>query len=161
MPDWISRRVKVARTRAWHRWKAAPPFGGGASASRFSSTLLSKDIHRKRSAPRCTSVKTPYPRQLGYSQQHMWCPTGYLGGWRSHGLGLGTVGKLFLPLGGVRLPPVSLAPCCQKISTKNGLTITITLTLTITITLTLPNHNPDPNPKLTLHIYRPTHPNRL
>ena len=89
MPDWISRRVKVARTRARHRWKAVPPFGG------------------------------------------------------------------------VRLPPVSLAPCCQKISTKNGLTITITLTLTITRTLTLPNHNPDPNPKLTLHIYRPTHPNRL
>ena len=72
MPDSTSRRVKVARTRAWHRWKAAPPFGGGASASRFSSTFLSKDIHRKRPAPGCTSVKTPYPNP---NPNLCWCAT--------------------------------------------------------------------------------------
>ena len=72
MPDSTSRGVTVARTRAWHRWKAAPPFGGSASASRFSSTFLSKDIHRKRPAPGCTSVKTPYPNP---NPNLCWCAT--------------------------------------------------------------------------------------
>ena len=51
-----SRGAKVARTRGWRRWKAAPPFWGGASASRFAGTFLSKDIHRKRPAPSTLSI---------------------------------------------------------------------------------------------------------
>ena len=47
-------------------------WGGGASASRFSSTFLSKDIHRKRPAPGCTSVKTPYPNP---NPNLCWCAT--------------------------------------------------------------------------------------
>ena len=119
--DSTSRGAKVARTRGRRRWKAAPPFRGGASASRFSGTFLSKDIHRKRPAPGCTSVKTPYPMARGYGLQHMWCSTPHLGGRRSHGLGVGVVGKPLLPFGGARLPPVSLAPSCQKIFTENVL----------------------------------------
>ena len=119
--DSTSRGAKVARTRGRRRWKAAPPFWGGASASRFSGTFLSKDIHRKRPAPGCTSVKTPYPMARGYGLQHMWCSTPHLGGRRSHGLGVGVVGKPLLPFGGARLPPVSLAPSCQKIFTENVL----------------------------------------
>ena len=119
--DSTSRGAKVARTRGRRRWKAAPPFWGGASASRFSGTFLSKDIHRKRPAPGCTSVKTPYPMARGYGLQHMWCSTPHLGGQRSHGLGVGAVGKPLLPFGGARLPPVSLAPSCQKIFTENVL----------------------------------------
>ena len=119
--DSTSRGAKVARTRGRRRWKAAPPFWGGASASRFSGTFLSKDIHRKRPAPGCTSVKTPYPMARGYGLQHMWCSTAHLGGRRSHGLGVGVVGKPLLPFGGARLPPVSLAPSCQKIFTENVL----------------------------------------
>ena len=48
----------------------------------------------------------------------MWCSTPHLGGQRSHGLGVGAVGKPLLPFGGARLPPVSLAPSCQKIFTE-------------------------------------------